>query len=180
MRDIVRIATVLMLIAAVSGGALAYAHSVTAPAIEKALRQAKEEALARALPGADRFEDRTEAYREALADPRFRAVQEVWEGLTGDRPAGTVVVVAPTGYGGPITCLVGIGPDGKITGMEVLSAPGETPGLGSRVKEPSFLQQFPGQTEQLKAHTISGATISSRAVIGGVQAALELVAGSPR
>ncbi|MBC7240757.1 MAG: electron transporter RnfG, partial [Chloroflexi bacterium] len=60
MRDIVRIAAVLMLIAAVSGGALAYAHSITAPAIERALRQAKEQALARVLPGADRFQDRTE------------------------------------------------------------------------------------------------------------------------
>ncbi|MEW6546764.1 MAG: RnfABCDGE type electron transport complex subunit G [Bacillota bacterium] len=176
MRDIVRIAVVVMLIAGVSGGALAYAHSVTAPAIERALRQAKEQALAQVLPGADRFEDRTEGYRQLMGNPRFRAVHEVWEGLSGSDPVGTVVVVAPTGYGGPITCLVGIGRDGKITGIQVLSAPGETPGLGSRVKEPAFLGQFTGQAGRLAVDTISGATISSRAVVDGVQAALDLLA----
>lgn len=180
MRDIARIATVLMLIAAVSGGALAYAHSVTAPAIERALRQAKEQALARVLPGAEAFRDRTEEYRKLMGDARFRAVQEVWEATAGGQPAGTVVVVAPTGYGGPITTLVGIGPDGKVRGVEILSAPGETPGLGSRVREASFLGQFAGQAAPLRAHTITGATISSRAVIAGVQAALDLVASRTR
>lgn len=173
-----RIAAVLTLIAAVSGGALAYAHRVTAPAIEKALSQAKEEALARVLPAAERFEDRTEAYGEVLKDPRFRDVREVWEGVAGTATVGTVVVVAPVGYGGPITCLVGVGADGKITGAEVLSAPGETPGLGSRVQEAAFLGQFAGQAGEVLADAISGATISSRAVIGGVRAALELVAGA--
>ena len=180
MRDMLRMSLVLMLIASVSGGALAYAHRVTGPAIERALRQAKEQALARVLPGADRFEDRTDAYRDHLGDPRFAAVREVWEGFSGGQSRGSVVVAAPTGYGGPITVLVGVTPEGTISGVEVISAPGETPGLGSRVKDAPFLEQFRGQAGRVKAHAISGATISSRAVIGGVQAALDLVAAGRR
>lgn len=179
MRDLVRISVVLMLIAAVSGAALGYAHSVTAPAIERALRAAKEEALARVLPGAQQFEDRTSQYADLLPDPRFRSVREVWAGKSASQPVGTVVLVAPTGYGGPITCLVGVDPSGKVTGLEVLSAAGETPGLGSRVKEAPFLEQFRGQRGKLQAQAITGATISSRAVIGGVQAALDLLAARP-
>ena len=172
MRDIARIGVVLMLIAAVSGGALAYAHSVTAPAIQRALQAAKEDALARALPGAREFQDRTGEYASLLADPRFRDVKEVWAAGS----AGSVVVVAPTGYGGPITCLVGVDASGKVQGLEILSAPGETPGLGSRVKEVSFTDRFRGQAGRVQVQAITGATISSRAVISGVQAALDLLA----
>lgn len=172
MRDIVRVGVVLMLIAAVSGGALAYAHSVTAPAIAHALQAAKEAALARALPEAQQFQDQTADYAAVLKDTRFRDVKEVW----GAGSAGSVVVVAPTGYGGPITCLVGIDASGKVRGLEILAAPGETPGLGSRVKETSFTDRFRGQTGRVQVQAITGATISSRAVIGGVQAALDLMA----
>lgn len=176
MRDMLRISLVLMLIAAVSGGALAYAHAVTAPAIAKALEQAKQEALAQALPGAQQFQDQTKDYAAALGDPKYKCVKEVWAALSGSDRVGTVVVVAPTGYGGPVTCLIGVGGDGKVTGVQILAAPSETPGLGSRVKEPAFREQFRGQSSPpLKVQAITGATISSRAVIGGVEAALDLL-----
>ena len=76
--------------------------------------------------------------------------------------------------------MVGIDKNNKITGIEVISQQ-ETPGLGAKIKESSFLQQFIGKTlEELKIKkdggkidAVTGATISSRAVTNGVRQAIE-------
>jgi len=87
------------------------------------------------------------------------------------------------GYGGAIEMLVGIDLKGNIKGVKILSHQ-ETPGLGSKITEireressPWFLRQFTGKrVEDLDLKTldaITGATISSKAVINGVKEALE-------
>ena len=66
--------------------------------------------------------------------------------------------------------LVGI-QDDKVVGVSVLTC-GETEGLGSRVKDPSFLEQFKGiDSPEFETDTISGATYSSK----GVKSAVETV-----
>ena len=62
-------------------------------------------------------------------------------------------------------------------GLTVMSQ-SETAGLGSKVAEEPFLSQFPGieaQADALNASvdTITGATVSSRAVLTGVSQAME-------
>jgi electron transport complex protein RnfG len=96
------------------------------------------------------------------------------------------------GYGGIIGMTVGVNADGKITGV-IIGSNNETPGLGSRTTEPDFTGRFAGislkdvlnnaltvvkqnKKEANEIQAVTGATISSRAVTKGVQAALDAVA----
>ena len=89
---------------------------------------------------------------------------------------GYCVTVKPQGYGGEIEMLVGVNPDRSVKGVEIISM-SETPGVGSRVKsDEKFLPQFAGKSGPFEpgngADAISGASISSRAVMDGVNAAV--------
>jgi electron transport complex protein RnfG len=89
---------------------------------------------------------------------------------------GYCAEVAPTGFGGEIGMMVGVGADGKVCGANIVSM-SETPGLGSRAKEETwFLEQFVGKSGTLAVgdgvDALSGATISSKAVTAGINDAL--------
>ena len=85
------------------------------------------------------------------------------------------------GFGGKIELILGILMDGTVTGYKIIEQ-SETPGLGSKVTESKFSNQFVG----LNAHhsnfnlskdggeidAVTGATISSRAVVGAVKKAV--------
>ena len=85
---------------------------------------------------------------------------------------------------GPVELVVGINRDGQLMGIKVLNHK-ETPGLGAKSAEPAFSGQFkdkkvdeltvtktaPSKDNEIQA--ISGATITSRAVASGVNAALK-------
>lgn len=98
--------------------------------------------------------------------------------------AGYCVEVGPTGFGGAVDTMVGIDSDGNVTGISVISASSETPGLGARSTEPEFQAQFAGQVGTEVAVTkdggsidaLTGATITSRAVSEGVVAAAQFAA----
>ena len=93
-----------------------------------------------------------------------------------------VVSVKAAGYGGDIQVTVGITADGTVSGVSFLSI-SETAGLGMKATEPSFYEQYVGvQAEQFYVSkdggqgepidALSGATITTRAVTGAVNAAL--------
>lgn len=71
------------------------------------------------------------------------------EGVTSvleDADGNTAFEITADGYsGGGIHVMVGISSDGAVTGVSVLTL-GETPGVGTKVKEASFLDQFKGLT----------------------------------
>lgn len=71
------------------------------------------------------------------------------EGVTSvleDANGNTAFEIIADGYsGGGIHVMVGISSDGAVTGVSVLTL-GETPGVGTKVKEASFLDQFKGLT----------------------------------
>lgn len=87
------------------------------------------------------------------------------------------------GYGGQVPVMVAIDPAGIIVGVRVLSND-ETPGLGKKVEQSTFLRQFLNQTadkqfalkvensQQLPIDAVAGATISSRAVTESVNIAV--------
>ena len=99
---------------------------------------------------------------------------------------GYAVEVAPAGFDGEVTMMVGIA-EGKVTGISVISHT-ETPGLGavaaaSSAKGEAFRGQFVGLTNNItigsgenSIDAMSGATITSKAVVAGVNAALDYVA----
>jgi len=87
----------------------------------------------------------------------------------------TAVQVIADGYSkGGINILVGIDPDGKVSGIEFVSL-GETPGLGSKVRDnAAFREQFYGQSgPDVTLDAESGATYSSKGMKKAVDTALE-------
>ena len=150
---------VLTVICLVVTAALAFTEQATTPIIEETERTNAEIARKEVLPASDGFE-----LLELEGLPE--GVTEVYTATNG---TGTVVFAEGKGYGGTMKIIVGIGADGKITGSKVL-AHGETAGLGSKVSEPKFQSQFPGQDDTLSGvSAIGGATISSRCFIGAVE-----------
>ena len=83
-----------------------------------------------------------------------------------------------SGFSGNITLMAGFSPDGSIINISVLSQK-ETPGLGTKMSEPAFKDQFTGKNPSefpLKVKkdggqvdAITAATISSRAFCEAVQ-----------
>jgi electron transport complex protein RnfG len=87
-----------------------------------------------------------------------------------------VKVTSKIGYAGNIQMMIGMTPKGEILDIQILSM-NETPGLGTKVSEPAFKDQFKGKSLETGAKfvlkkddssnydldAVSGATISSRA-----------------
>jgi len=90
---------------------------------------------------------------------------------------GYVMQSSAQGYSSVIQVLVGIDNNGKITGISILDQ-SETPGLGTKIEDESFTSQFKGlisgdialSKEGGRIDSITGATISSRAVVEAVKA----------
>ena len=172
---VLRLAVTLLLITAITAGALAWVNSITEDRIaaEKARKTA--EALSAVLPGGG----------EEIDVPAVDVGVPVNKVYRGEN--GYAVEVAPTGFGGTITMMVGIDMEGNILGVSVVSHT-ETAGLGAIAgdktsKGDAFRGQYVGQSGELAVSkdggtidSISGATITSRAVTEGVNAALAVVA----
>ncbi len=94
---------------------------------------------------------------------------------------GVIVTTVASGYGGKIEVMTGIRSNGEISGVNILSME-ETPGLGAKGKEDSFLRQYKGHdSSDLKVskdggeiNALSGATITSRAITRAVNEAVEI------
>jgi electron transport complex protein RnfG len=103
------------------------------------------------------------------------------------QPVATVFAsVAPHGYNAPIDLLVGVGADSNVTGVRAVRYR-ETPGLGdmiNREKSP-WIEQFRGKSllapprdkwlvkqDEGQFDSITGATVTSRAVVAAVKNAL--------
>jgi len=107
--------------------------------------------------------------------------ETLWQALDSMKnPVGIVFRVFPRGYAGIILVTIGLDLNRQITGIKV-AGPGEilkeTPGLGAKVVESVFTEQFIGKSvDQLvlkkdggEIDAITGATVSSRAVCNGIK-----------
>jgi electron transport complex protein RnfG len=107
--------------------------------------------------------------------------------------AAVVTVIASDGYVGPVRLLVGIAADGRVLGVRVTEHV-ETPGIGGVIADPDspWLAGFAGRSladppparwalrrDGGDFDAIAGATVSSRAVVGGVQRAVQYFAAHP-
>lgn len=155
---------VLTVIAAVVTGALVATESITTPIIEAQAAAAADAARAVVLPSADSFE-------QVTVDEMPEGGVDVYEATNG---SGYVVTAQAKGYGGMLKVMVGIDSNGLITGTEVLEN-NETQGLGSKVSEHAFMDQYIGKDSNLEGiETISGTTISSNAFTKAVRIAYEV------
>lgn len=112
----------------------------------------------------------------------------VYRARKDGKPVGVAFqAIAPNGYSGNITLLIGIYADGRVAGVRVLSHK-ETPGLGDpiEIERSPWILSFNGKSlgnppaEQWAVRKdggvfdqFTGATITPRAVVGAVRKALE-------
>ena len=171
---VLRMAATLLLITAVVAAALAAVNSVTEPVIAQLKADKVQAAIEEVLPGGG----------EAVAF----ADDTGWITNVYKSEIGYAVEVTPTtGFNGAITMMVGIDTEGKILGISVVSQT-ETAGLGAVCAAKTeagqnFRGGFVGLSDSVKVNkdggeveAITGATITSRAICDGVNAALACVA----
>ena len=166
---ILRLTVTLLVITAVMAAALAGVNAITKDKIAEIKVQKTQAAIANVLPNAA-------GLKEIPLSENAGVVKTVY--ASGDSYA---VEVVPSGFNGAITMMVGI-EAGKVTGISIISHT-ETPGLGAvaaadNAKGEAFRGQFAGGdgfTVGENVDAMSGATITSKAVTSGVNAALEYV-----
>ena len=169
---VLRLAVTLLLITAFVAAALAGVNSITAPAIAELTAQKTQEAIEAVLPGGG----------EVVDFPETALVSKVYAS-----DAGYAVEVTPGGFDNTITMMVGVDTEGKVLGISIISHT-ETAGLGAVAAATTsageaFRAQFVGNAGSVAVtkdggtlDAITGATITSRAVCAGVNAALDCVA----
>ena len=122
------------------------------------------------LPGSTTFQE--EPYTGEDTNIAF-----IYKGETG-----YVIATETAGYAGPIRMLIGVSNDGYVTGLQVRQME-ETFGLGAEaLSDWEFLAQFLGTEgdaavgENIDA--ITGATVTSKAVVRCVNSAIAFVTGA--
>ena len=161
MKEIARYGFILAFICVVASGLLAAVNKLTGPKILAAAKSEEQAALKEVMPLAADFTavqpaaDKEILYYKAF-DPQGKLI-------------GFVFKAAGKGYSSVIETLAGVFLDDKISAIKVISL-NETPGLGMRVTEDKFTGQFNRQNslDLSSVEAITGATISSRAVIDSV------------
>ena len=185
MNKILKNTLILTMITLIAGLALGVVYEITKDPIAQVQEKSKKEAWQAVFPEADLndFEEPEvdqKAADQAIADMGVNAtIDEVC--TVGDQ--GYVITTTDKdGFGGSIQITVGITTDGTVNGVSILSI-SETAGLGMKATEPAFYGQYEGkQAEKFVVSkdggdgepidALSGATITSRAVTGAVNAAL--------
>lgn len=189
-------AAILALFALVTAATLAITQINTRELIERSIRAASAKALLEILP--------VEHHSNDILVDTYPIPEEYWSPLglvqgghinlardeDGTITAVIVPAVAPDGYSGPISLLVGVNRDGTLAGVRV-TAHSETPGLGDKVelKKSDWILQFNGRSLEDPALELwkvqkdggafdqfTGATITPRAVVNQVRQVLEVVA----
>jgi electron transport complex protein RnfG len=181
MKESIRLVVALTVFCIVAGLLLAWTNAVTKTPIEKAKDEEKLVILRKILPDSD---------NNLLADARnVEDKGQKWTFYVGKRAGQTTGVafssISKRGYGGSIEVMASLNSEGHVLSVEIFAAPAETPGLGTKIKEAKFLDQFKNRpasdlrwakvTKDAGAiQGVTGATISSRAVVEAVRNGLEV------
>jgi electron transport complex protein RnfG len=167
-----------------SGLVLVGVYELTLPTITANKARELREAVFRVLPGVARMEPMAwvnETLQPAEGESEESEIPTVYAGYDEqDALVGYAVPGEGPGFQDTIRLLYGYQPDKRlIVGMEVLDSR-ETPGLGDKIfKDPAFRENFNAlavdpevvpvktgtKTEPNQVDTITGATISSKAVV---------------
>lgn len=160
MKETLRYGFILAVICAVASGLLAGMNSITQAKIIAQARAEEDNALKEVMPQGEDFEPIKKGgdiiyYKVRNKEGKF---------------IGVAFKASGKGYSSVVETLAGMSRDGTIFAIKILSQ-NETPGLGVRIAEPSFTEKFTNKNIQDLSgiQAITGATISSKAVINSVQ-----------
>lgn len=184
-RFIVRVAGTLTAICLVVAALLGGVNAVTADRIAAINLANTETALKAVAAAADEFAamELSDAMT-AAASANGAKLTEAYEVREGGANAGYAFKVVASGSQGNIEMIVGVDGDGLVSGVSIVSNK-ETSGIGSKVMENNALSSGTGVLDQFigmsgagslavgkNVDAISGATVSSKGVTKGVNAAL--------
>lgn len=189
-KKIVHDALILTAFTLVLGFVLGLVYDITKEPIAAADAKTAQAAYQKVFADAESFEAYESFDKEAAASlmeengfaDEITDVQIAKDG--GGAPMGYVVTVtAKDGSQANITFSVGITNDGIVNGYSITSI-AETPGLGDKAKNEEFSSQFAGKqaenftvvksapASESEIESISGATITSKAMTNGVNACI--------
>jgi electron transport complex protein RnfG len=182
-KDTIKLGLVLTAYAVAACVGLAFVYAKTKAEIDKQEAANLEIAIKELFPAADGFKD----LQGAIASPDPGIKFENQYGITrGGEVIGAAIQASGGSYGGPIKVLVGVGTDGKISRIKIMSH-SDTPGLGANAAKDryfvdkkagiTFYGQFTGKKisdpfePKNDVIAITAATITSQAVSSIVRSA---------
>jgi electron transport complex protein RnfG len=167
---------ILTLFACISGGVLSLVYIISNPLIEANMLEEQNKAIFRVVPDAKSYEE------------KLKGGVSYFECKDADgRTVGIALPAKGNGYQGVINLMVGLSPDlRQIKGLAVLEQV-ETPGLGGRISEKEFQDQFKGISTEpavgwvknkapekdTDIQAVTGATISSRSVVSIINKSIQ-------
>ena len=176
MKDILRMIVVLGIICAVAGLALASVKELTKAPIELQLMQnVMGPAIKKVLTGYDNDPITDNFKLPGGVDKKGRPIEKaIFPAKKNGKVYAVALDSAGRGFDGNIGVMVGIDITGKLTGIAIMKHT-ETPGIGSRVTDPSFTDQFEGKSldNPTAVDGVSGATYSTKGVFAAVNSAVE-------
>lgn len=192
MKENIRSIITLTLITLIAGALLGYVYELTKEPIAAKTLEEKLNAYHKVFPEASDFKEdpgvNLDASR-AVLDASGYSKETVDECLgaydaSGNKLGYVLSVTTSEGYGGDIKISMGVGGDGVLKGIEILSI-SETAGLGMKADTDEFKDQFTnrnvskfsytktGATADYEIDAISGATITTNAMVNAVNAGIE-------
>jgi len=171
----------LLTITLVAGFALGFVNDLTIGPIAKAKLERKINALKLVLP---KFDNNPVEELKLVRSEQAKDSIEIYPAFLNSEFVGVAIVgSSEKGFSGLIKIMVGFEPNGEIKNIVVLDQK-ETPGLGTKIKDIKFIQQYKTKTPtsfNLKVmkdggevDALTGATISSRAFSEAVQMAYDV------
>ena len=186
---ILKVAGTLTVIALVVAALLGVVNNVTKDKIAEQDAENTRIAMSAVAPEGSEFGDKMDISDAvaAAASAQGGKIVEMYPMTNGGADAGYVVKVSASGSQGTITMMVGVGANKAITGISVISH-SETSGIGTKVvgNEPNsagepVLDQFIGMSGSgslvvgKNVIAVSGATVSTKGITMGANAALAAV-----
>lgn len=172
----------LMLITLISGFLLGYFNNLTEEPKARVKAALKVKAINYVLPTYD-----NDLLKDVvkIKDPNSKDSIEVYTAYSKRKLVGIALMgTSKKGFSGDVKCMVGYLPDGKINKIMVMEQK-ETPGLGTKMKDENFIQQFLGknpQTDKIivkkdggNIDALTGATISSRAFCETINSSFSVI-----
>lgn len=149
---------VLLIAALLTGGILLFTEAQLRPVIEAAGSGEDQAVLEKIFEGA--------TFKAVEFADETGLIKKVYEA----EGAGYAYILENKGFADVITFALGFDNDGTIAGYEIINL-NDTPGYGSQVGEDAFIGSVVGKTSVDGIATISGATVSSSAVVNAIDAA---------
>lgn len=186
---ILTLTVTLFVTCVIVAGLLGGVNAITADRIDAITKEKTEAAMQKVVadPEGSTFSDALELTEEmtAAAESYGATLAEAYAVEAGGAPAGYTLKIDASGSQGIITMMVGVDAEGVVTGVSIVTN-AETAGIGSKVMSNELLPSGVGVLDQFQGKSaeggdlvvgsgvdaISGATVSTKGVTTGVNAAL--------